>query len=383
MDNGTSRGISRREFLKKGCRFLAALGLSSGVLGSLARRAWATVAAPVFREAMFYERLDGKTVKCGVCFRNCVIRDGQRGFCRNKENRGGILYNIVHSRPSAVQIDPVEKEPSYHLLPGTEILCFGTAGCNFRCKFCHNWHLSQRSIEGIGHAREIAPETAVDIARQRTIPTISFTYNDPISFYEYVYDVAELAKRKGFRILIHTNGTMNPEPLKRLLEYTDGVTVDLKGFTESFYRDLSQASLAPALRSLESIKKSGRWLEIVNLVIPTKNDDPGDMKKMCEWIRDHLGTAVPIHFTRFSPAYKLTSLPYTPIETLEDAYAIAKGAGLEYIYLGNVPGHLRNSTFCPRCEKRLIHRVHFQVLENTMKDGRCMFCEHPIPGIWS
>ncbi|MBU3958805.1 MAG: AmmeMemoRadiSam system radical SAM enzyme [Candidatus Omnitrophica bacterium] len=335
-----------------------------------------------FREAMFYEKLRNNKVRCQICFRRCIINEGKRGFCKNKENRTGVLYNIVYAKPSAVHIDPIEKEPQLHMLPGTKILCLGTAGCNFRCRHCHNWHLSQRSIEEMEYTYNLPPEEVVKIALEKKIPTISFTYNDPISFYEYVYDVARLAKSKGIKILWHSNGSINPEPLRELLEYTDAVTIDLKGFTDEFYREISSAELEPVLETLKIIKEEGVWLEIVNLVIPTLNDNPSDLKRMCEWIGKNLGRETPLHFSRFSPAYRMTHLPPTPMETLEAAYNIAKEAGLEYVTIGNAPGHKYNSTFCPRCQKRLIHRVHFTVLSNNIREGKCWFCSHEIPGIW-
>lgn len=336
----------------------------------------------VLREAMFYKKLDGNTVQCQLCFRRCTIAEGKRGFCRNRENRKGALYNIVHSRPSAVHIDPIEKEPQLHMLPGTFILCFGTAGCNFRCKFCQNWHLSQRAIEEMDYVEDLTPEKAVGIAIENNIPTLSFTYNEPTSFYEYVYDIARLAKEKGLKILWHTNGAINPEPLKELLKYTDAVTVDLKGFTEEFYQKASSAQLAPVLCTLKIIKQEGKWLEIVNLIIPGLNDNPHDIRKMCEWIKENLGADVPLHFSRFFPAYKLTNLPATPIKTLETAYSIAKDVGLNYVTIGNVPGHRYNSTFCPICERKLIGRAGFDVVEYNIVDGKCKFCGNKIPGIW-
>ena len=205
--------------------------------------------APRFRETMFYEKLKDNTVQCGICFRRCIIPEGKRGFCRNRENRGGILYNLVYAKPSAVHIDPIEKEPALHMLPGTQILCFGTAGCNFRCKFCHNWHLSQRSIEEMD-TYSLLPEDAVNLAIEKKIPTLSFTYNEPTSFYEYVYDIAKLAKAKGLKILWHSNGSMSPQALKELLKYTDSVTIDLKGFTERFYHKLTYSHLNDVLDTL-------------------------------------------------------------------------------------------------------------------------------------
>lgn len=335
------------------------------------------------REAMFYKGLDKNTVQCEVCFRECIVGEGQRGFCRNKENIDGKLYNLVYSRPSAVHVDPIEKEPVFHMLPGTEILCFGTAGCNFRCKNCQNWHLSQRPIEEMSHVYDLPPEGAVKLALDRNVPSLSFTYNDPISFYEYVYDTARIAKQKGLRIIWHTNGTLNPAALKELLKYTDAVVLDLKAFTEKFYKEICSAKLEPALKALKTIKEQGVWLEIVNLYIPTLNDDPEMVKEMCIWIKENLGKEVPLHFSRFYPAYKLQSLPPTPVREVERAYEIAREAGLDFVTVGNVPGHKYNSTFCPNCGKRLIYRVHFQVLSEHIKNGKCEYCGYPIPGIWS
>ncbi len=336
---------------------------------------------PYLREAMFYKVLGDGKVQCQMCFRKCIIPEGRRGFCRNRENRGGKLYSIVYARPSAVHIDPIEKEPQYHFLPGSEILCIGTAGCNFRCRHCHNWHLSQRSIEEMEYVYDLMPEKVVELALRKKIPTISFTYNEPTSFYEYVYDIAKLAKKKGLRIIWHSNGALNPAPLKELLGYTDGITIDLKGFSQRAY-DNSSAQLEPVLRTLKIIREEGKWLEIVNLVIPTINDDLEEIRKMCIWIKDNLGVDVPLHFSRFFPAYRLTQLPPTPISTLEKAYQVAREVGLNYVSIGNVPGHEYNSTFCPKCGRKLIYRTHFMVLGNDIKDGKCKFCGHEIPGIW-
>ena len=334
------------------------------------------------RETMFYQKLKDGTVQCGICFRRCIIPESRRGFCRNRENRGGVLYNIVHGRPSAVHIDPVEKEPQFHFLPGSSILCLGTAGCNFRCQQCHNWHLSQRPIEEMEYVYNLAPQEVVEMALKKDIPTVSFTYNEPISFYEYAYDIAKLAKQKGLKVIWHSNGSINPDPLKELLKYTDAVTIDLKGFTDKFYSDVSQAKLQPVLETLKAIRQSGVYLEIVNLVIPTLNDDSEDIRRMCVWIKENLGTDVILHFTRFSPAHKLTALPATPIKKLEEAYQIACQVGLKYVYIGNVPGHTYNSTFCPNCKKRLIHRMHFAVMGNNIEEGKCKYCKIEVPGIW-
>ncbi len=357
------------------------LRCSSGISDTITSASPKAKKESFLREAMFYKVLAGDEVQCQMCFRKCIIPEGRRGACRNRENRKGKLYSVVYGRPSAVHIDPVEKEPQYHFLPGSEILCIGTAGCNFRCRHCHNWHLSQRSIEEMAYVYDLMPEKAVEQALKNKVPTMSFTYNEPTSFYEYVYDIAKLAKEKGLRIIWHSNGAINPAPLKELLKYTDGVTIDLKGFSQRAY-DNSSAELEPVLRTLKIIKKEGKWLEIVNLVIPTINDDLEEIRKMCIWIKENLGVDVPLHFSRFFPAYRLTQLPPTPISTLEKAYEIARKVGLNYVSIGNVPGHKYNSTFCPKCGKKLIHRTHFMVLSNDIEDGKCRFCGQEIPGIW-
>jgi pyruvate formate lyase activating enzyme len=332
-------------------------------------------------EARYYQKQRGGMVQCGLCFRRCLIPDGGRGYCGVRENRGGTLYTLVYGKPSAIHIDPIEKEPLHHFLPGSKILCIGTAGCNFKCSFCHNWQLSSRLPEEILRY-DFPPELIVQVALQNNVKTISFTYNEPTIFYEYMYDVAKLAKEMGLRVIFHTNGAMNPEPLRELLKYVDAVTVDLKAFTAEFYKETSLSKLEPVLNTLKVIKEEGVWLEIVNLIIPTLNDNMSDIREMCIWIRENLGEDVPMHFTRFFPAYKLTMLPPTPIETLEEARRICLEVGMKYVTIGNVPGHEANSLYCPGCKERLIHRAHFTVIKNKIEDGRCPFCGYEIPGVW-
>ncbi len=334
-----------------------------------------------FHEARYYVQLEDDHVQCQICWRRCIVPEGGRGFCRNKVNRGGRYYTLVYSRPSALQIDPIEKEPCFHMWPGATIFCTGTASCNNRCKFCHNWHLSQRSFEEIDHV-VITPENTVALAQETGCDALSFTYNEPTVFYEHMFDVAKEARRRGMGTLFHTNGGMNEEPLAALLEQMAAVTVDLKAFTSSFYREVSSSELEPVLRTLKQIHRSGVHLEIVNLMIPTLNDDMDDVRRMCRWIGDTLSDQVPLHFTRFHPAYKLTSLPPTPVETLESAAQIADEEGLQYVYVGNLPGHERNSTFCPACGAKIIERVHFEVLSLDVVGGKCRFCDHGIPGVW-
>jgi pyruvate formate lyase activating enzyme len=373
--------LTRRGFLRKGILWGIGLGGMSALAWPLAKT-FSKGKEQTLYEARYYERLPDEVIQCQMCFRRCLVPEGGRGFCRNKENRQGKYYTLVYARPCSLQIDPIEKEPSFHMLPGIKIFCTATASCNNRCKFCHNWHISQRSVEELDNY-QLLPEEVVELAKKEKCPALSFTYSEPTVFYEYMFDIAKKAKEENLRVLYHTNGSINPEPLVALLKYMDAVTVDLKGFSEKFYSEISSSELAPVLETLKNIKKAEVHLEIVNLVIPTLNDDPKMIKEMCQWIGKNLGKDVPLHFTRFFPAYKLTKLPPTPIETLERAREIAREEGLQYIYVGNAPGHKYNSTFCPKCEKRLIHRIHFKVLENNIVQGKCRFCGHPIPGVWS
>lgn len=334
------------------------------------------------KEGMFYQKLKNNIVRCELCFRRCVIRPNKRGLCGVRENKDGKLYSLVYRKPCAINIDPVEKEPVYHFLPGTNILCIATVGCGMRCKFCHNWSISQRLPEDVP-SEYIPPEVVVSLAKRNNCMGVSFTYSEPAVFYEYMLEISKLAKESGLKVIMHTSGAINPEPLKELLKYLDAVTVDLKGFTEKFYTTaIPNGSLGHVLEIIKIVKKSGVWLELVNLVIPKMNDNPDDIKKMCLWIKENLGCDVPLHFSRFFPTHKMTHLPPTPISTLEMAERIATDCGLNYVTIGNVPGHEKNSTFCPGCKKKLIHRIHFEVLKNDVIQGRCRYCGQEIPGVW-
>jgi len=333
-------------------------------------------------EARFYEKLSGSTLRCQLCFRRCTIAEGKRGFCRNRENRKGSLYSLVYGKAAAIQLDPIEKEPMFHNLPGSDILCTGTASCNFRCKFCQNWHLSQHSPEELERrVDEHEPKDIVEMASRRKAG-LSFTYNEPTVFYEYMFDIARIGRERGLNTIFHTNGGMRSEPMKALLPHMRGVTVDLKGFTADYYRDTSFANMEPVLDTLRLIKAERKWLEIVNLIVPTLNDSMKQIREMCVWIKENLSPDVPLHFTRFFPAYKMTHLSPTPVKTLEEAHAIAVREGLRYVYIGNVPGHKYNSTFCPRCDAKLITRTHFAVSGINLRNGKCRECGMPIPGLW-
>ncbi len=334
------------------------------------------------REAMFYKKLEGNKVACQLCPRYCIIEPNKRGFCRNRENQNGILYSIVHSYPCSMNREPIEKAPFFHFLPGELRLTIATVSCNQRCKYCQNWEISQRSLEEVPNFYA-PPEEVVKTAKKWGVKIICFTYTEPIVFYEYMYDIAKRAKKEGIKSVVVTAGYINEIPLRELCKVVDAIKVDLKGFNQEFYENTCSSTLQPVLDALKIIKEEGVWLEIVNLVVPSLNDDPREIEKMCRWIKKNLGEDCPLHFTRFYPNYRLTQLSPTPVSTLEKAAKIAKGCGLKYVYLGNVPGHPWENTYCPRCSRLLIKRVGIAMTENYLKNGRCPFCGEKISGIFN
>lgn len=333
-------------------------------------------------EAMHYERLPGGTVACRLCFRGCSVREGERGFCENRQNIGGRLYTLVFNRPCALQVDPIEKEPLHHFLPGTTILCVSTASCNFRCRFCHNWHISYSAPEEVT-AYNLTASDIVRLAKENGCPTVSHTYGEPTVHYEYLLAVAREARKEGLRFIYHTNLGIRPEPLEEILPLVGALSIDLKGFTPEYYRRMCHSKLDRVLENLKIVRRSGTYFELVNLVLPTQNDDPKQIGKMCLWIEDNLGADTPLHFSRFSPTHRFRRLPPTPIGTLERCRDIARKAGLNFVSIDNVPGHEANSTYCPDCGMRLIHRYHFAVIENHVREGRCPGCGRSLPGVWA
>jgi pyruvate formate lyase activating enzyme len=288
----------------------------------------------------------------------------------------------VYGRPIATQVDPIEKKPLYHFLPGSAAFSLATAGCPLRCKFCQNWQLSQASPEDYD-VPYVSPAQIAASAVSRHAPVVAFTYNEPTVFTEYLLDIAAEGRKRGLRSVMISCGFMNEAPLADMCRALDAIKIDLKGFSESFYRDVSSAALAPVLRSIGQIAKSGTHLEIVNLVVPTLNDSEKMMDELASWVLREAGPDVPIHFTRFHPDYQLLNLPPTPEKTLERAREIAMDRGLRYAYVGNVPGHPGNHTYCPGCRKIVIRRQNFFVDELHVKDGRCEYCRTPIAGVWA
>ena len=334
------------------------------------------------KRSPWFTALDGGSVRCELCPRRCVVNPGGRGFCRVRENRGGVYYSLVWGNPCAAHLDPIEKKPLFHVLPSTRSYSVATAGCNLQCKFCQNWEISQAAPEDLLN-HDMPPEAIVAQALQSGARSIAYTYVEPTVFYEYMTDVARLARKQGLRNVCHSNAFINPEPLKELCGLLDAANFDLKGFSEEYYRDMCSGQLAPVLDTLKTCRREGVHLELTNLVVPTRNDDETAIRAMCRWIKEELGADTPLHFSRFYPLYKLRNLPPTPVSTLERARAIARAEGLRYVYIGNVPGHEAEHTFCPACGKLVIQRTGYMVGEVRLKGGACASCGHPIPGIWS
>jgi len=412
------RQISRRELIK-GLAGLGLCALGGGALASglscAAREETPEVSqvglaapalSPNVREAMYYmgveEGLDcrachGATdpsrvlychtshasnhVKCQLCPRGCVISEGHRGECRVRENRGGKLYTMVYGNPCAVHVDPIEKKPFNHFLPSTLAFSLATAGCNFHCLYCQNWQISQVPPEETDNV-DLPPERVVEYALQTSSRSIAYTYSEPTVFYEYMLDTARLARPAGVRNVVITNGYINPAPLRELCRAIDAIRIDFKGFNEQFYEKVCSGTLSPVLENIKAVHEEGVHLELPILVVPTLNDDEDEIRGMCRWIMDNLGPDVPVHFNRFSPLYKLQNLPTTPVETLERAREIAMADGINYVYIGNVPGHPAENTYCAHCGKLIIGRTGFYVTEYHLVGGKCEYCGNPIPGVW-
>jgi len=330
----------------------------------------------------YFTSLDGGEIQCELCPHQCRVAKGKRGICRVRENRDGKYFSLVYGNPCALHPDPIEKKPFFHVLPGTTSYSLATAGCNFQCKFCQNWEISQASPEDI-YSYEVSPEMIVKKAKEIRSRSVAYTYVEPTVFYEFMLDIGHLVKKEGLLNVTHSNGFINPGPLRNLCKVLDAANIDLKGFSEKFYRELCSGELSPVLETLKTLKQEKVHLEITTLIIPTKNDDLSLLEQMCLWIKKELGADTPIHFSRFYPLYKLRTLPPTPVSTLEKVRAVALSSGLEYVYIGNIPGHEAEHTFCPKCRKRIIQRTGYMVGEINVKAGKCRFCGKPIPGIWS
>jgi pyruvate formate lyase activating enzyme len=377
--------INRREFLGW-CNRCALFYAGMQALGWLE---WPAVGAAQSLEkgllgrklSPYFTSLDGKLVRCELCPRHCEVAPGERGYCRVRENKEGKYYSLAYGNPCAVNVDPIEKKPFFHVLPGSRSFSIATAGCNLNCKFCQNWEISQARPDDT-YNYNLPPAEIVKNAKHYDCQSIASTYVEPTIFIEYMLDIGRIAERQGLLKVMHSNGFVNGPPLKDLCQYLDAACIDLKGFSDDYYRNLTEGNLQPVLDTLQRLKEWDVHTEIVTLIVPGKNDDMREIKAMSRWIKNELGADTPLHFSRFYPLYKLKSLAPTPLATLEEARRNAMEEGLNFVYIGNVPGHEAEHTACPECKTCLIERTGYQIKLLGLQDGRCRKCDRSIPGIW-
>lgn len=389
MDEYSVKNINKREFIK-----YCTLGIGACVLGLHNLK---TIAGTVIdklmskqspddlwqwsREALFYTKTpDG--LKCQKCPHECLLGEGETGICRNRVVHKSKLYTIAYGNPCAIHIDPIEKKPFFHFLPSTRAFSIAVAGCNFHCLNCQNWQISQFSPKETDNY-DMMPEKIVEQCLKNKCESIAYTYSEPTTFYEYAYDTAKLAREKRINNVWKSNGYLNKIPLRKLCKVMDAANIDLKTFDDEIYSKLSGGKLEPVLQTLKTFKEEGVWLEITNLVIPSWTDNLDTVKKMCDWLVKNNLQDCPLHFSRFTPLYKLTQLPLTPIQTLEKARNVALKSGIKYVYIGNVPAHKAENTFCHKCEKIIMERRGFTIIKNELNLGKCKYCGENIPGVWT
>lgn len=331
------------------------------------------------KEALLYEKLDANYIKCKLCSHRCKIAPGKTGICGVRKNERGILYTTVYGSAIAANVDPIEKKPFYHFLPGSSAFSIATVGCNFRCGFCQNWQISQVRDSDYYRAYQLEPRKIIESALRANCASISYTYTEPTIFFEYAYNTAILAKENGLCNNFVTNGYMTKEAIDLIAPYLDAANVDLKSFRDEYYRKICKARLEPVLESIKYMKELNIWIEVTTLVIPGENDSEEELNDIAEFLAK-LDPEIPWHISRFHPDYQFTDHEATPLETLKKAYRIGQDHGLRYIYLGNVLEG--NDTICYNCGKTLIKRWYYSIVENNIKEGKCRFCGSEIAGIW-
>ena len=321
-------------------------------------------------------------VQCELCPKGCVVAPGQSGECRIRVNIDGKLTAVTYGHPCSVHVDPIEKKPMYHFLPGTGILSLATVGCNLHCKNCQNWEISQENPENV-RASELPPDKIAALAVEHGCPSVAYTYSEPLAWYEYTLDSCIRAREARLRNVLVTAGYANRPPLEKLFKHVDGANIDVKAMSDKFYRDVCGATLQPVLNACTLAKSAGVWVELTNLVIPTLNDSDGDFKKLAQWIAQDMGKDTPLHFSRFFPQYKMKNLPETPPDTLDRAKRIAVAEGLQHVYIGNLARPEGNNTYCPSCKRLLVERRGFAVVRNEIAAGKCPGCNTEVSGRWT
>ncbi len=381
----SEKKISKRQFVKY---TLAGIGgiACAPITGLFGKNPVSAIANPPeklwkwSREAMYYTTTP-RGLKCLRCPNECTIKEGELGDCHNHLSYNGKLYTIAYGNPCAVHIDPIEKKPLMHFLPESSAFSIATAGCNLACLNCQNWSISQKSPRETRNF-DLMPDKVVEAAIKNNCESIAYTYSEPITFYEYTYDTAILARNAGIKNVMVSAGYINEEPMRKLARVIDAANIDLKSFKDSIYLKLNAGKLEPVLRTLKILNEEGVWLEITNLIIPGWTDDFDMIKEMCDWLYKNGFDDNPLHFSRFQPLYKLTQLPPTPLSTLTKAREIALDAGIKYVYIGNIPGTEAENTFCPDCNKILMKRRGYRILSNHIINGKCEYCSEPIAGVW-
>ncbi len=335
-------------------------------------------------EALLFEPLEDRKVQCRLCAHQCEIRDGRAGICQVRVNRRGRLETLVYGKLIARSVDPIEKKPLYHFLPGSRSYSIATVGCNFKCRFCQNADIAQMPAErqGLVVGEEAAPEAVVAEAVAGGCASIAYTYTEPTVFFEFALAVAKQAKAEGLGNVFVTNGYMSAEALDKVAPYLDAANVDLKAYSDEFYRKMCRARLAPVKATLKRMKARGILVEVTTLVIPGLNDEPSELKALATFLVDELGPETPWHLSRFHPTYRLTDRPHTPVETLQAAHHIGREAGLKYVYIGNVPGSGAENTYCPSCQNIVINRFHYHARTRLIDGNHCAYCHAPIDGIF-
>lgn len=323
----------------------------------------------------------GDLVQCGICPNRCLLRPGDRSVCRSRVNVGGKLYTLAYGNACAAHVDPIEKKPLFHFLPGSSIFSIASTGCNLRCLNCQNWEISQKRPEDVDH-RELFPQQAAEEAVSRNVPSMAYTYAEPVTFYEYTRDTAREARKKRLFNVLVSNGYINEMPLRELCSVLDAANINLKSFSDRIYRSLNGGTLEPVLNTLRIMAAEGIWLEVTTLVVPGYVDSREMMKEMCGWIVKNLGPDRPLHLLRFFPRYRLTRLPATPVETLEALRETAMSEGIHFVYIGNVAGHSAANTYCPNCKKTVVERLGYRIGRISVREGRCEFCGYAIAGRW-
>jgi pyruvate formate lyase activating enzyme len=367
--------LNKRDFIKK------SLTISAGLVCFPCTSILKDMSIQAKKLAMWQEET-ARGIMCRICPNECVLKEGELSKCNNRKVQNSKLYTLAFGNPCTVNADPVEKKPLYHFLPGSKAFSIATAGCNLVCLNCQNWTISQTSPDKTRNY-DLMPARVVEECLNNKCESIAYTYSEPTTFYEYVFETATIARSKGIKNIYKSNGYINPEPLKKLCSVLDAANIDLKAFTDSTYLKLTGGKLQPVLDSLKVLRDMGTWLEITRLIVPGWTDNEDEIRNMCRWLSENGFSNTPMHFSRFYPIHKLEQLPPTPVETLKNAYRIATEEGLKFVYTGNVPGNELSDTLCPTCKEIIVGRRGYRITANAITGGKCSKCGTAIEGIWN